>query len=124
MPSHGVRGEFTHTLGITPWSGSVLFQQVKCGFSAFYPILKSVSLGLSAFVSHISSPVYKPKIPLLYLSETRSPMVFRGASVPPEYSGDLTAAVYKASITSKQPFLTPNSLLCRHTRFHTFLTGH
>jgi len=127
LPDYGLRASISHTVGLIPWSGLLAFQQIKLGFSSFLPLMKSISLGCSGHFSHTTQHCHTDhldKIPMSFLVGCRSPMVFRGTETPEDYTGDMTAAVYKISLTSKLPLLQQNSLLCKHTRFHTFITGH
>lgn len=123
LPSHGVRCFVSQTAGFVPWTGDLSFHQVRGGFSSFYPLLQTVSVGLSGLLTHTSAK-HNQQVPLKYTSDSRSPMVFRGSSAPNLYSGDLTCVAYNAALISKLPLLQTNSLLCRQSRFHAFVTGH
>jgi len=125
LPTHGIKLYLTHLLAMVPWTSDVNFHQIRSGISAYYPFGKYISGGFAAMISHtLPSSLNNPQVPVQIITDTRTPLVARGASQTlSNYSGDLTSVLYKFSLTSKLPFLQPNSMLCKFTRFHTYLTG-
>ena len=98
--------------------------QVRCGLTAFYPILNTMSLCISGLLSRAASS--KEQVPLRFTTDSRLPMVFRGSGdgAPNLYCGDLSHGAYNVALVSKLPLLQSNSMLSQQTRFHAFLTGH
>jgi len=125
LPTHGIKFYLTHLLAMIPWTSDVNFQQIKSGISAYYPFGKYVSGGFAAMVSHtFPSTSSSSQVPVHMISDTRGGLFTReGSQTLNNYSGDLTSILYKFSLTSKLPLLQANSMLCKFTRFHTYLTG-
>eukprot|EP00088_Acartia_fossae_P053659 TRINITY_DN6121_c0_g1_i4.p1 TRINITY_DN6121_c0_g1~~TRINITY_DN6121_c0_g1_i4.p1 ORF type:complete len:484 (+),score=66.73 TRINITY_DN6121_c0_g1_i4:43-1494(+) len=125
LPTHGFKFYLSHLLAMVPWTSEINYQQIKSGLSAYYPIGKYLSAGFATLVSHtFTSSHSQNQIPVQMISDSRTPLISRGGSfINSCYTGDLTAILYKFSLTSKLPLLQPNSMLCKFARFHTYLTG-
>jgi len=125
LPSHGLKFYLSHLLAMVPWTSEINFHQIRSGISAYYPFGKYFSSGFSAILSHtFKSSQQNTQVPLHMISDGRASLISRGGPPPSSnYTGDLTSAFYKLSLTSKLPFLQPNSMLCKLARFQTYFTG-
>jgi len=89
--------------------------------SLHYPIVRGLSISSRSLYSVVLgtfSPLPQE------LPHYRTGLQARGVAIPHKFEGDKTTFLSILALTSNLPLLTSNSLLGRHVKLQTFISGH
>lgn len=117
FPTKGLYVKAEHLIANSHNTG--LCNQLSLRLSAHQPITTHTSAGLSLSAHHTVGQALLQELPNYF-----SPIMLRGFLPPKNWIGDKSNIAATASLSSRLPYLSNNSFISRHTRLHSFITGH